>query len=307
MDGWTILKLIREALSESSNSNYVNDQLSYQLAHDAAKEINARTASITSSQTITTVSDQAEYNLNPDFQGLYLSNDDGDLFVKYYDGTSYTFLTTKPYAEVVYDNQATSVTIPDYVAIKHATTEVPNVTGTASANGNVVNGEATLTDTSSVTKFAIVSVGDAVHNTTDDTHGIVISKTSSTALITAIFSDDGTAQSWGSSDAYILVPQGRFSLIFDPPPSISGHIITVPYIKAPTPVFSPYRSYPFPVECYRDISMYAAALYKYRDKDPTLAAAYLQQAVRSLGLTGATVKKATDRNRFSMKLRGKRR
>lgn len=198
MDGCTLLMLIREALTESSGSTYLNDQLSYSLLWDAAKEINARTASITSSQTITTVADQAEYNLNPDFGGLYLKNSNGDLFVKFYDGTNYTFITPKPYAEVVYDNQTTSVTIPDYVSIKQATTQVSNITGTASADGAASNGEATLTDTSSTTKFANAVAGDRAHNTTGDEHGIVLAKTSNTALVTAIFDDSGTAQGWSN-------------------------------------------------------------------------------------------------------------
>ncbi|MDD5722709.1 MAG: hypothetical protein PHY29_03090 [Syntrophales bacterium] len=305
MDGWTALWQLRETIGEGSSSDYLNDQLSYTLLFEAAKELNRRTASIVSSQTITIVAEQAEYNLNPDFGGLYLKTTDGEPFVKYNDGTNDTFITMKPYAEVIYDNQTESVTIPDFFSIRHATTQVSNVTGTATADGTVSNGEATLTDTASSTRFANVSSGDAVHNTTGSEHGIVISKTSNTALVTAIFDSNGDAQSWSSGDAYVIVPQPRMSIVFDPPPSTSSHTVTIEYIKNPEPVFSPYRSYTFPYEN-GELIRYAAGMYKMRDKDATFAAAFTQQADRGVKLTGGTVRKVTDRNTWTMNLKKRR-
>jgi hypothetical protein len=305
MDGWTMLMQLREGLGESSTSDYVNDQLSYSYLYDGAKEFNRRTASITGIQTITTVADTAEYNLNTDYSGLYLRDREGAFFIKYNDGTNDTFITVKPYEDVIYDNQTTSVTIPDYFSIRHATSQVANITGTASADGAESNGEATLTDTSSATKFSTVSVGDAVHNTTGSEHGIVITKTSNTALVTAIFDSSGTAQGWSSGDSYIIVPQPRFALVFDPPPSTSGHTATIQYIKNPAPVFSPYRSYQFPQEN-GEIVAYAVGRYKFRDSDIQGGSVWLQQADRSAKLSGATVKKSKDSNTWHMNLKRRR-
>jgi hypothetical protein len=307
MDGYTLLFLLRESMNEASGSDWINDQLSYTYLYDAAKELNARTAAITSSQSITTVATQQEYNLNPDFLSLYLTDNEGSLIIKVNDGTDDTFITFKPYAQTVYDNLTDSVEIPDGFTIKHATTAVVNVTGTASADGTLSNGEATLTDTTSATKFSTISVGDMVHNTTDGTHGIVIAKTSDTALVTAMFDGAGTAAGWTIADAYVIVPQGRFALLLDPPPSTAGYTVTVAYIQKPTPVFSPYRSYKFPTDCSRELVDYAVGRYKFRDRDPSTGATWLSMADRALNLSGGTVKKATNRNTFHMNLKGRRR
>jgi hypothetical protein len=303
MDGWTLLFDLRETLHESSDSDWLNDQSSYTYLYEAAIELNARTASITSTQNITSVATQAEYNLNPDFLALRLTDREGDYYVKVNDGTSDNFIKHKSYSDMVYDNLTDDQSIPNYFSIKHATTQEPNVTGTASAAGTTSNGEAILTDTSSSTKFSTVSVGDLVHNTTDGTHGIVLSKTSNTVLATALFDTKGDAASWGISDAYIIVPQARFALIFEPPFSTSGYTITVDYIQKPAPVFSPYRSYQFPIDCKRALVESAAGRYKYRDRNPNVGEAYYQHSDRNTKLTGGIVQKATNRGGFRMNLR----
>lgn len=302
MDGQTLLFLMREAMNEPSGSDYLNDYLSYHYLYDAACELNSRIAVITSSQTITTVADQAEYNLNADFMGLYLKDSEGRYFVKYYDGTDYTFLFLKGYESIYYDNQTTSVSIPDNFGIKYGTTQLSNIAGTASAGGTVASGEATLTDTSSATKFSNASAGDLVHDTTGSYHGVVIAKTSNTALVTAIFDSAGQASSWTIADSYVVVPQGRFSLLLDPPPTTAGHTITVPYIQKPTPVFAPYRKYSFPVEA-RELVEAAVRKYKYRDREPAFGDAYFRYFDRSTKLTSAVTKKSLARNTFSMNLK----
>lgn len=302
MDGYTLLYELREALNESSTGSWLNNHLGFTFLYEAACEINARHAFLTGSQTVTTVASTSEYHLDPAFMGLYMRDPDGNYFTKYYDTSNYTFINHESYERIYYDNQTTDVSIPDRFSIKPQTTAVSNVTGTASAIGTVssTTGEATLTDTSSATKFANVEAGDLVHNTTTDYHGIVIAVTSDTALVTAIFNSTGTAQSWASSDAYVIVPQGRFSLILDPPSLTAGHSVYVPYIKKPTPVYGYYRSYPFPVECKRDLISYAAARYKLRDRDEQSASTHLKMYERNLGITGGITKASMNRGGFKV-------
>lgn len=308
MDGWTLDKALRESINEDSDSGYLNKRMSYEWLWEAAIQLNSRLAAITGTQTITTVAEQSEYTLNPDFMGLYLRDINNDLYVKHTDSSSnVTFILFQEYDALYYQNNTTSADLPYRFSLKDATTQVSNITGTASAIGAVANGEATLTDTSSTTQFANVSVGDLVHDTTHDYHGIVISKTSNTALVTAIFDEAGTAYGWAASDAYIIVPQGRFSIVVDPPSKTAGYSITVPYIKKPTPVFSPYRTYPFPATCMPDLVQYAAFKYKYRDREPGFGdkfAAWFDRAART---TNGVVRKGLNRGGFSINMKGNKR
>ena len=306
MDGWTLLFDLREALHERSDSDWLNDQISYTYLYEAAAELNSRIASITSTQSITTIAETSEYRLNPDFMGLYLRDGENRFYVKLNDGTNDFFITHKSYEDVIYDNLTTSQTIPDWFTIKAATTQLSNVTGTASADGTVSSGEATLTDTSSSTKFSNISAGDWVHNTTSGYHGIVLEKTSGTVLATAIFDSVGTASSWTASDSYVVVPQPRYSIVFEPPTSTAAYTVTVFYLKKPDPVFAPYRSYKFPVETKRELVQYAAGRYKYRDRDLQTGNAMFQFSDRSAMVTSGIVKVSTNRGGFKMNLKGKR-
>jgi hypothetical protein len=306
MDGWTLLFELRESLNESSSSTYLNDQVSYGHLYSAAQKINLATAAITSSQTITTTATTSEYGLNPDYMGLYLMDLNKELFVKYNDLIDDYFVTFQPYEEVYYQNNSDDKSIPDRFTIKDVTTAVANVTGNASAGGALVNGEATLTDASIATKFATIAAGDLVHNTTSAYHGIVISKTSSTALVTAMFDENGDAKAWDLADAYIVVPQGRFALVVDPPSLTSLHTITVPYIKKPSPVFSPYRSYSFPLECKDAMVEYAAFKYKYRDREPSFGDKFYQWFDKEVKDISKQTRHSLNRGGFTMNMKGKR-
>jgi hypothetical protein len=153
------------------------------------------------------------------------------------------------------------VSIPSDFTIKDLD-PLTRYTGTTTLAGDISNGECTLTDT--LATFTNVYPGDIVHNTTDGSHGVVIVKTSNTALVTCLFG--GTNNEWTLADAYIIVPKRRYKLIVDPPSLTSGHTITVPYVPKPTPVYSLYRSYNLPSEI--DLASYAAWLYRYKDREP---------------------------------------
>jgi hypothetical protein len=79
---------------------------------------------------------------------------------------------------------------------------------------------------------------------------------------------DGTGNDWTTADNYFITPQGRFSIILDPPPASAGDTLTVYYVKRPAPVFSLYRSYSIPIGYKQALVHYAAFMYKYRDQAP---------------------------------------
>jgi hypothetical protein len=306
IDGYTLLFELREALNETSASAFMNDRVSYGYLWDAALKINLNIAALTSTQTISALTSTSIYNLNPDYMGLYMRDFQKNLFIKYNDGSSDTFITFQTYEELYYQNNSTATSIPWRFSLKDITSAISNITGTASAIGTVSDGEATLTDTSSASKFSTVNPGDIIHNTTSGYHGMVIAKISETALITAIFNADGDAQSWAASDYYIIIPQGRFALVIDPPSSTASHTITVPYIKKPVPVFSPYRSYDFPFECKEALVQYAVFKYKYRDREPSFGDKFMQWFGQEVGQERKAMRKAVNRGGFTMNMKGNR-
>ena len=272
MDGKTLDLELREILQESSNSSWLDQKTSYNYLYEAACEVQERTLSLVSTQTITTVAAQSGYTLNADFLRLYLTDDYNRYYIKYNDGSNDSFVFLEDYEKVIYDNQTESESIPSRFTLI-STSAGSNITGTVTSAGALSNGECTLTDTGA-SFSSTVSVGDEVHNTTDDSHGYILAVTSGTALVTALFG--GTDNDWDSSDAYIVVPQGRWQLILAPPSSTAGHTVTVHYAQRPYPVYAPYRKYDLKQELKPALVKYAAWLYKYRDKDPAMGDALYQ-------------------------------
>lgn len=266
---------------------------------EAAKEFVSRTNCLKATQTITTVADQSGYTLNADFMKLYLKNADEDFVIKYNDGTNNSFLPWREYNKIIVENSTTSVSIPSNFAIIDDSTLDSQVTGTASAAGAASGGQCTLTDTdASATQFADVSAGDIVHNTTDGADGIVLSKTSNTALVTALFG--GSGNDWASSDAYVIQPQGRMQLVLNPPPSTAGHTITVSYVQIPPPVFSSYGVYRFQQQIADAIVKYAVWMYRYRDRDPDLGDKFFQYFERQIRRMNSVLRETSDKNKLKV-------
>lgn len=281
MDGQDLTRRLEQLLNEESGSDWLDPRTSYDFLYEAAIEFVDRTHCLKTTQEITTVADTSSYNLNPDFLKLHLKNSSGDLIVKYNDGTDDYFLTWQDYEEIIYQNQTTSVSIPNRFTIIDASLPT-QITGTTTSAGAATGNLCTLTDTAA--DFTNVGSGSVVHNTTDGSSGVVISKTSSTALKTALFG--GTADDWSSSDAYIIQPQGRYKLVFDQPTSTAGHTVTIYYVQRPEPVYHNYGVYRFPNQYASALVKYAFWLYKYRDKEANFGNAMYQfwdMAVRKYG------------------------
>lgn len=265
MDGADLLRRLAQLQNEDSDSGWLDTRTSYDFLYDAAVAFVDSTGCLKNTQTITTEADTAEYDLSPDFIRVWLTDSDGQIVIKYNDGTTDFFIPWKPYEEILYGNETASVSIPGFFTVTDA--DLPDqITGTATSSGASTGGLCELSDTAA--DFSYVGAGSIVHNTTDGSSGVVVSKASSTVLKTALFG--GTGNDWSSSDAYIIQPQGRYKLILSAPPSTAGHTITVYYIQRPNPVYHSYGVYRFPSQYNSALVKYAYWLYKYRDKDPKM-------------------------------------
>lgn len=277
MDGKELKRRLRQLLNEDSDSEWLDTRTTFDFLYEAAEEFVNKTHCLKGSQTITTVADQTDYNLNVDFLKLFLKDTSGNYRIKYGDNS---FIVWKEENDIIYGNRTTSVSLPDAFTISNA--DLPSsVTGTATSIGAATGGLSVLTDTAA--DFTNVEAGDSINNTTDGSSGVVLSKTSTTVLETALFG--GTADDWSSSDAYTIQPQGRYKLVLDPPPS-SAETITVNYIKRPTPVYSDYQAYSFIDKHATALIKYAFMLYKYRDLEPGMGDAmyrFWDSALRGAG------------------------
>ena len=302
MDGKELLYKLRLLLSEDASSGFLDDKTSYSFLHEAAVEFVSRTEAIRSTQAITTVADQVGYTLNADFMRLYLRDEQNRLFLKYNDGTTNTFLKFVDYQDIILDDQTASSVIPDRFSIVDDPTLDARITGTATSVGASVGGESTLTDTA--VSFADVSAGDIVHNTTDVSDGFVLSKTSSTALVTSLFG--GTGNDWTSSDAYTIQPQGRLRIILDPPPSTAGHTVTVEYVQRPPIVASDFGVYRFASNFADPLVKFAAFLYRYRDREPDNGDSFFRIFDRAARMNGFALNRSLGRTGFSVSLKKRR-
>jgi hypothetical protein len=238
---------------------------SYMYLWQGAVEFVSRTECFKNTQAITTQTGIPSYTLNADYLELFAKTHDNRYFVTLNDGVSDNhYLFYKDYSEILYRNQQNSVQYPyNFTIIDDPDPPAP-VSGTASGTSVASGGQSVLTD--STADFSSFDAGDSVHDITDGSLGIILSKTSSTQLVTALF--PGTVNQWSAGDAYEIVPQGRSMIVIDPPPSTPGYTISLPYVQRPAPVFSDYGVYRFQREYCLAVIMYAAWLYKYRDSKP---------------------------------------
>jgi len=263
MDGKILLYQLRQLLEEPSTSSYLDDRTSYDFLYEAACAYAEITKSLTGSQTITTTATTSAYALNNDYMNLYVTNDRNEYVIKYYDGSGYYYIPWRDYGPVFYQNSTTDQSIPNSFSIVDASFE-SNISSAATSTGTATLGECNLTDTGQ-TFLTTISPGDPVHNTTDASDGIVLAVTSNTVCVVALFG--GTNNYVTSGDSYVIVPQGRKSLLLDPASLTAGHTITIPYVVKPMPVYSYSRRYRFDATVMPAIVKYAAWLYKYRDRE----------------------------------------
>ena len=298
MDGITSLYSLKHLIEEDASSGFWDTYLGYQFLNEAAIDWTTRTKCIRSTQSITTTASTSAYDLNPDYLGLYLMDNSNRFFLKYYDGTNTSFINKCEYSDVVLANSDYQ-NLPSRFTVIDKSTLPTRITGTASANGAASGGECTLTVAASA--FSDVYPGDNVHNTTDGSTGVVLSKTSNLVLVTALF--DGTNNDWSTSDAFVIQPQARKQMILDPPSLTAGHTITLYHVQKPAPVYSNYGMFRFDAEVSNALTKYAAWLYKYRDKDPNYGDKWFQHYENQIGVYNKTVNNTIKKTTFTFSLK----
>lgn len=286
-------------LNEDADSVFLDDRTSFQLLWEAAEEFTDRTGALKATQSITTVADQTNYTLNHDFLRLFLRNHDKNLYLKYNDGSFNTFPIWKDYEQIIFEDNTDSIPIPSHFTIIDDPTLDTQLSGTTTSAGAASGGLSTLADTGA--DFSDAEAGNIAHNTTDGSVGIVTSKTSTTALVTALFGGDDN--DWTSGDAYVIQPQGRLQVILDPPPVTASHTVTVQYIQRPAPVFSDYGVYRFPPQYTEGIVSYAAFKYKYRDREPNFGDRWFLAWQRCLEMASNSLNNSLNRKDLKVILR----
>lgn len=300
MDGHDLSRRITQLLNEEDSAGWLDARSTYDFLYEAAIALVDRTGCLRNTQEITTVADTQEYNLAPDFLRLSLRNSSEQLIVKYNDGTNDTFISWKDYEDIIYSNQEDSISVPSYFSIIDAA--LPGqVTGSATANGAATGGLSQLAGAG----FGDVNSGSVVHNTTDGSSGVVISKTSTTVIKTALFG--GTNNDWTSGDSYIIQPQGRLKIILDSPSLTAGHTITVYYIQRPDPVYHSYGAYRIPSHFQTALLKYALWLYKFRDRAPDTGNALYQYWNMETARIGNSINRSRRPNNVTVNLRHGRR
>jgi len=201
--------------------------------------------------------------------------------------------------------KASSADVPTSFSIRDKQALYSQITGTATSDGDDSAGECTLTDSSGVfITTDYVNKGDIIHNTTDSSDGVVLSITSATALVCALFG--GTGNDWDKDDAYVIQPQGRLEIYLDPPPSDSGDIVRVDFTERPDPVYSDYGVYRFRQHATEAIVKYAAFLYKYRDQEPNFGDALFQWWDRAVRQEAYNLHPEKKRSRWTVNLKARR-
>lgn len=303
-----MLERLEQILGEDENATWMNDKTSYYFLWEGAKRYVAKTNCLTSYQDITTVADQTNYTLDAKYMKLYLRDSSNRFYARYYDTSNYTFLVWKDYEDIVRANKVAStdaVEVPTHFSIRDKQSLYSQITGTATSAGAASGGECTLTDTAGLfTTTDYVSAGDTIHNTTDGSDGVVLSVTDANNLQCALFG--GTDNEWGSSDAYVIQPQGRSEFILYPPPDDASDTVRVEYIERPEPVFSDYGMYRLPQQGLEAVIDYAAGKYKYRDKDIKEAREFLMNWDMKVKEDHANMRPMLKKRGFTVNLRKRR-
>ena len=248
------------------NQTVVDDNYASQLdiydSLDTAACIYCReTRVLRGSVDITTEAGRQNYNMPPDFIDLYMQNSAKRFFIKYSDGTNTIWPVLDSYERLFYENLTTNQDFPSYFAINDATANPALITGTATATGAATNGRCILTDSTKLfTTTDKVYPRDIIYNSTDGSLGVVLEVTDATHLYCALFG--GTGNDWTSSDAYIIQPATKKSLVLCAPSLTAGHTITIPYVCMPAPVYWDFGAWTFPERTCRAIASGGASVFK---------------------------------------------
>jgi hypothetical protein len=262
MDGKKLTRELLDWLDQSSaNEIQANQRRIYEMLDLAAGIFCRETYCLHGSATITTVEDQQYYDLPPDFIELYMKSTQGRYFIKYYNGSMYSYPLRTSYEKIFRTYLTSSQERPSRFAIIDKESKEDLIQGTVDANGAQSRGECTLQDDDKLfTSTHMIYPRDVVHNETDGSTGYVLSVTDATHLKTALFL--GVNNQWALDDAYTIQPAAEKQLVLDYPSATAGHVITIPYVCMPAPIYSEYGFWRFPPRVCKAIAAGGATLYQ---------------------------------------------
>ena len=258
-------KLTQEFLdfidTKGTSINYAPQRRIYECLDMAAGIYCRDTRSLHNTISLATVAAQQNYNLPLDFIDLYLQDASGNFFIKYYNGSNYSWPVLAPYEFLYRQNLTDNADCPAYFSLIDCPTQPTLITGTATAAGAAANGRCVLTDsTKHFLTTDLVYPRDTIYNTNDDSLGIILAVIDDTHLYTALF--DGTGNDWTNADAYTITPGIKKTLVLPAPSLTAGHIINVSYVCMPNPVFWDFAQWNFPERTCRAIASGAASIFK---------------------------------------------
>lgn len=280
MIGIDLRRQFLDALAQSQEDMVQLDLRKIYSALDHAAGLYVReTKGIKTSAQITTSAGSQSYDLPADFIEPCVRLAYGDLrrsvvVAKYtYDTDGLAWPHLVSYDKLFYCGGSEAVSVPRVFAIHPAATADAALTGSASADGALVSGEAVLTD-AAATFTATVSARDVVINTSRNSSGIVLQVVSDTQVKCALFPEG--LQSWRSGDGYLIQPEARLQVVMEAPSADSGHVFTLPYIAQPAPVYSDLGSWRLDDTAGRAIAYEAAYLYSISSPKAKAVAAHHQ-------------------------------
>lgn len=263
MDGAKLTRLVLDALDEKDLSdNFADQRRIYENLDWAAEIFCSETHILRTSVDITTIADQQAYDLPPDFIELYMKNNSGRNYLKYtYDTDEVCWVYRRSYEKIFKADYTESQETPNAFAIIEKEVKEDLIEGTATSIGAVSGGECILTDTAALFLTTNkVYPRDIIHNITDGSDGYVISITDETHLVCALF--DGTDNDFTVDDVYKIQPAAERQVMFEAPSETADHVLTVPYICTPSPVYSDFGFWRLRPRSCRAIAWGAGSLFK---------------------------------------------
>lgn len=257
MDGKTLTEMFLDAVDKPDvDLLQLNARTVYRNLDAAAIEFSRMTRHLVGEFEITTVLSQQRYDLPPDFLDMHVFDYSRRLVVKYVDADGDDhWPVVSSYEKIFRANETDSKDYPARVAIGPRLSDESQITGAITLTAAASGGEASLND-SAATFEGTVQARDNVHNTTRQSHGIVLSVVSDTQLKCAMFG--GTSSGFAGEDSYVIIPAATQQLVLDAPSAVADETITVPYIRMPNPVFSDYGTWGLPEQSCRAICKEAA-------------------------------------------------
>ncbi len=262
MDGKTATRAMQKALNASGFSgSYLNHRDAYEYLDEAAADFARRTLVLSACVEITTVEDQARYDLPPDYLELQVKDSNRRYFGIFEDAEgnkSHPVLTE--FERIRRNEDGESQDVPVSFAVEDKRDRPLLVAGSTTGAGVVALGEAVLTDLGA-SFTGEVQVRDVVHNTTQEYSGIVLAVNSGTALTTALFDDSGSPVGWGAGDGYSILPMSRRQVVLDAPSGVAGSTLTLDYVCLPGPMSSEFSFWRFGLKSCHAMAKEAAALF----------------------------------------------